>query len=32
MSIGAFFFMAISWAFVLGLAGWCFRRILSSEK
>lgn len=30
MTIGAIIFMALSWAFVLVLTGWCFHRILSS--
>lgn len=29
MTTGAILFMALSWAFVLGLTGWCYGRILS---
>ena len=32
MTTGALLFMLISWAFVLGLMGWCFRRVLMSGK
>ena len=32
MTTGAFLFLAGSWAFVLGLMGWSFRRILRARK
>lgn len=32
MSPGAVVFMALSWAFVLGLTGWAFRRILQHRR
>jgi hypothetical protein len=32
MSTGAMIFMLLSWAFVLGLVTWSFRRILSHPK
>jgi hypothetical protein len=32
MSGGAIAFMAISWTFVLSLAGWAFMRLLTDKK
>ena len=32
MSAGAIIFMAVSWAFVLGLTFWSFARILRLQK
>ena len=32
MTTAAALFMAFSWAFVLGLTTWCYRRILKSGK
>lgn len=32
MTTGAIIFMALSWAFVLGLATWSYKRILSHPK
>jgi hypothetical protein len=32
MSTGALIFMALSWAFVLGLMGWSFGKILRNQK
>lgn len=31
MTTGAVIFMALSWAFVLGLVTWSYRRILTSK-
>ena len=31
MTVGAFFFWLGSWAFVLGLTGWCFYRVLKAQ-
>lgn len=32
MSTGAMLFMALSWAFVLGLTSWAFTKILTLKK
>ncbi len=32
MTTGAIIFMALSWTFVLGLAGWAFYRLLTHKK
>lgn len=32
MSTGAIVFMALSWAFVLGLTSWAYWRILTNRK
>jgi hypothetical protein len=32
MTTSAIIFMALSWAFVLGLTFWSYRRMLSGEK
>ena len=32
MSSGALAFMAVSWAFVLSLAAWSYRRILRAKR
>lgn len=32
MTTGALFFMLGSWAFVLGLTGWTFNRLMRSTK
>lgn len=32
MTALALTFMIASWAFVLGLAGWCFRRVLQTDR
>jgi hypothetical protein len=32
MTTGAIIFMALSWAFVLSLTFWSFRRMLSGKK
>ena len=32
MTTGALVFMALSWAFVIALAGWSYRKILRSKR
>ena len=32
MSDAAMLFMGLAWAFVLGLAGWCFYRLLRAPS
>ena len=32
MTTGALVFMALSWAFVISLAAWSYRRILRSKR
>jgi hypothetical protein len=32
MTAAAIIFMSLSWAFVLGLTGWSFRRVMKSDR
>lgn len=32
MTTSAIIFMAVSWAFVLGLTGWAFKRVLAKPN